>query len=279
MSIPSLLHKRARWFVALAWLLLVLSVLAYFIVGIGSAINARYHPQHEWVSYDRALVHLLQWVFWIAAAAAVGSSLALVLRRRVATSAFVVACWVGLVIGGTVYLNSVPRGPQHFDRYAGEMHFRIPWQFGPEGYSNGVDMFLCLDTLSGRYDEACRHGRQSQLSIYPAMDRFMGFVAETPWQRHPEKFAAAGVQSGHQAYVQSIPAEGRRPGLTLYYFLRSDPEGKTLRTVECFESGGCNHHTRLERYILYYTAPRTALPQWEEMDRKLKSLVDSWVVP
>src|SRR5262249_4835602 len=164
------------------------------------------------------------------------------------------------------------------DRYAGEVHFRIPWQYGPRGSDrpgpDGAHMRLCLDTLSGQYEKACMDGKSEQVSIYPAKDSFIGGVEETSWQRAPDEFAASGLQDRHQAYVKSIPAEGSRRGLTVYYFRRTDPEGKLLRTVQCFESGGCTHYARQDRYVLNYTAPRTLLPQWEETDRKLKSLVD-----
>lgn len=285
-TITSLFDKRAGWFVALAWLLLVMGVLASLGAAVSAGLNAFYHPQHEWAGYDRALARFLQLAYWIGAAAAVGSSLALAWRWRVAASVSVVACWIGLIAGGAVYLNhlnSIPRGPEYFDRYAGEMHFRIPWQYGPSGSDqpalNGIHTHLCLDTLSGWYEKACIGSKLEQVSIYPAKDNFMDGVEATSWQRRPEEFNAAGLQNGHQAYVKSIPAEGSRPGLTVYYFRRTDPEGKLFRAVQCFESGGCTHYARQDRYVLYYTAPRSLLSHWEETDRKLKSLVDSWIVP
>ncbi|EJN10651.1 hypothetical protein PMI42_06045 [Bradyrhizobium sp. YR681] len=64
-----------------------------------------------------------------------------------------------------------------------------------------------------------------------------------------------------------------------YYFRRTDPDGRLLRAVKCYESGGCEHYTMLDRYMLYYTAPEADFVKWEEMDRRLKSLVDTWIVP
>jgi hypothetical protein len=155
-----------------------------------------YHPQHEWAGYERALVDFLQLTFCIGAAVAVGSSLALALRWRVAASASVVVCWVGLVLGGAVYLNSVAEGPQYFDRYVGEMHFRIPGQHGPSGSDspgpNGFYVSLCVDSLLATYDKACREGKQ--VSVYPPK---LGFAfEELSWQRRQNAMKQAGVRGG-----------------------------------------------------------------------------------
>ena len=126
-----------------------------------------YHPQHEWAGYERALVDFLQLTFCIGAAVAVGSSLALALRWRVAASASVVVCWVGLVLGGAVYLNSVAEGPQYFDRYVGEMIFEsrgstgraVPIVRGPTGF-----MYRCVSIPFWRH--MTRHVGKGNKSQY-----------------------------------------------------------------------------------------------------------------
>jgi len=279
LSITSLFHRRARWFVALAWLLLVLAVFAGLAVGIGSAIDASYHPQHEWAGYDRALVHFLELTFWIGAAVAVGSSLALVLRWRIAASASVVVCWGGLVLGGTVYLNSVPKGPQYFDRYAGEMHFRIPWQYGPSGSDspapNGFYVSLCVDSLLATYDEACREGKQ--VSVYPPK---LGFASEElSWQRRQNAMKQAGSRGGYEIYTYSIPAEGTRGELTLTYYRRANAEGQLLKWVTCYRTDSCERRTLMGGYVLVYNTTESAFSEWDATDQKLAALVDSWAVP
>jgi hypothetical protein len=278
LSITSLLHRRARWFVALAWLLVVLAVFACLTVGIGSAINDFYHPQHEWAGHERALVDFLQLTFWIGAAVAVGSSLALALRWRIAAAASVVVCWVGLVLGGTVYLNSVQKGPQYFDRYAGEMHFRIPWQFGPSGSDslgpNGFYVSLCVDSLLATYDKACRGGEQ--VSEYPPNLSFA--FEELSWQRRQNAMKQAGARGGYEIYIYSIPAERTRSELTLTYYRRANAEGKLLKWVICHRAGSCDRGTLMGGYVLVYNTTESAFSEWDTTDQKLAALVDSWAV-
>jgi hypothetical protein len=282
-AIHSQLSRRAGWFVIVAWLLFLLTILGCLTVGVGAAINAFYHPQHEWASYDRAVGRLLEVAFGIAVFAALVSSIALAVKWRTVASSVVALCWIGLVTGGAAYLGSIDKGPQYFDRYAGQQHFRIPWQYGPSGSDkptpSGVTLFLCLDSLLGRYETACTHGEQHQISIYPPKLDFMGGSQENSWQRHRDQWKPAGIQDGHQAYVVSYPAEGGRSGLTLRYFRLTNPEGDLLRAVTCHESGGCEHYALFERYVLFYTAPQPSFSQWEAMDRKLATLVDSWAAP
>jgi uncharacterized membrane protein YhaH (DUF805 family) len=282
-AISSQLSRRAGWYVIVAWLLFLLTILACLTVGVGSAINAFYHPQHEWANYERAVSRLLEVAFGVAVFAALASSIALAVKWRTAASSVVALCWIGLVAGGAVYLGSIDKGPQYFDRYAGQQHFRIPWQYGPSGSDkptpNGITLFLCLDSFLGRYETACTHGEQHQVSIYPPKLDFMGGVQESSWQRHRDQWKPAGIQNGHQAYIHSIPAEGGRSGLTIYYFRLTNSEGKLLRAVECFERGNCEHYAMVGRYLLFYTAPRSAFPEWDAMDRKLTALADTWAVP
>jgi hypothetical protein len=280
-TITSLLRDRAGWFVAIAWLLLVLTILACLTVGVASGISAFYHPQHEWANYNRAEARLLQLAFVIALSVALASSVTLALGWRTAAWVSVAWCWIGLIIGGALYLNSIEKGPQQFERYAGQQHFRIPWQYGPGGSDrpnpSGVTLFLCLDSLFGRYDAACTHRKQEQVSIYPPNADFMG--DERDWQRHPNEMRAAGTENGHQAYVKSIAAEGVRKGFTLYYFRLTNSDGKLLRVVTCYEAGSCSHYAMIGPYILFYTAPRAAFPEWDAIDHKLTALVDSWAMP
>jgi hypothetical protein len=219
----------------------------------------------------------------VALFAAVASSLALALRRRATASYFVAACWIVLTIGSAFYLSSIEKGPQQFDRYAGELHFRIPWKYGPSGSDkptpNGISFFLCLDSLAGRYDASCTHNKQNQVSIYPPKLVFMGGVDESNWERFPDRWKPLPDRDGHKAYIKSIAAEANRKEITSYYFRLTDANDKLLRTVSCFENGDCSHYAWKDRYILFYTAPKSAFPEWEAMDRSLGSLVDSWAVP
>lgn len=78
-QITSFLRNRSGWFVVAAWLLLILTVPAAILFGIGPSINAFYHPQHEWATYDRAVIGVLNLVVGVAVFATVGSSIAFAL--------------------------------------------------------------------------------------------------------------------------------------------------------------------------------------------------------
>ena len=275
-----LLTKRAGWFVFLAWLLFALTIPACLAIGVGSSINLTYHPLHEGAPYDRASLQVLPIALGVALFAAVASSLALALRRREIAFYVVTACWIVLTIGSTFYLASIDKGPQQFDRYAGEQHLRIPWQYDPRGSDepgpNGVSVRLCLDTLRGAYDASCHDSKQ--VTIYPLDDRRLRHVEVPRYQRSESEDQPTGIRDGHQGYVHTTPAEGQRKAITSYYYRLTNSEGSLQRTVSCYGFGSCDHRAIAGSYVLIYQAPESAFPQWNAMDQKLAVLVDSWAM-
>jgi hypothetical protein len=276
-----LLTRRAGWFVFLAWLLLALTVLAAFAIGVTASINLTYHPLHETATYDRALLGLLPVAVGGALFAAVASSLALYLRRRTISSYVVAISWLVLTAGGALFLASIGKGPQQYDRYAGELHLRIPWQHGPQGSDKpgvqGILLRLCLETLRGTYDPGCRDSKQ--LTIYPLDDLRLRRVEVPSYQRREAEDQPAGTRDGHQAYVHITPAEGQRKAITTRYYRLTNPDGNLQRTATCSSYGSCEHRTMSGRYVLVYDAPESAFSQWKAMDQRLGALVDSWTVP
>jgi hypothetical protein len=279
--LPNFLRRKAVWFVVTAWLLLVLTVLAYLTSGVGAAINAFYHPQHEWAAYDRAVVRVLQLAFWIALLAALGASLALALGWRTIASASVVLLWVGLAAAGAPQLIFVEKGPQQFRRYVGQQQFVVPWAYDPRGADNpsrnGFYVSLCLNSLLGTYDKACREGRQ--VTILPLETGFAHSFEEISWQRRQDQMKLAGSRAGYQQYIYTNPAEGNRRELTLSYYRCTSLEGILLSLVTCYQSGSCKRETVAGHYMLDYDVPETAFSEWDAIDQKLAALVDSWAVP
>ena len=276
-----LLTRRAGWFVFLAWLLFALTAFSCLAIGVGSSINLKYHSLHEGAPFDRASLQVLPIAFGVALFAAVASSLALALRRRAIAFYVVAACWIVLTLGSTFYLASIDKGPQQFDRYAGEQRLRIPWQYDPRGSDkpdpNGVSVRLCLDTLRGAYDESCHDSKQ--VAIYPLDDRRLQHVEVPRYQRSESEDQPTGIRDGHQGYVHTTPAEGQRKAITSYYYRLTNSEGSLQRTVSCYGFGSCDHRAIAGRYVLDYQAPDSAFSQWNAMDRKLAELVDSWAMP
>ena len=277
--ITDFLRNRAAWFVVAAWLLVILTVPVSILFRIGPGINAFYHPQHEWATYDRAVIRVLEHATVIAVFAAIGSSIAFASGWRALASATVVACWAGLLAGSAVQLHLVERGPQQFDRYVAEERFVVPWQYSPQGSDspgrNGFSVRLCLNSLLGTYDQACRDS--TQLSIYPP--KLDLSFEETTWQRRQNGLKLAGSRGDYQIYLHTIPAEGNRSELTLTYYRRADPDGKLLTWVTCYSFGSCDRHTRVENHVLVYHIPESAFPEWSTMDGRLAALVNSWAVP
>jgi hypothetical protein len=300
-QIANFLSKKAVWFVIAAWLLLVPTLYALFAMEVG-AIRVR-GPQHEWANYDLAVVHLLIFSFWVAPLTAFASSIMLGSGLRTTAAASVVVAWFCLVVGGTVRLALVERGPQQFLRYAGEQQFLVPWRYSPRGSDSpsrtGFYVFLCPDTLRGQYDRGCLTTRQ-RLAILPAEAGFEYFWEERGiWKFSKIETRPAGVRDGYQIYIGTISAQGWHREQTILYFRRTDPEGNVRCLVIC-DSGSCRRQTLIGHYILDYNAnyllsestfvdwngleqklaaPETTFAEWDVIDQKLAALVDTWAVP
>ena len=260
--ITGLLDNKAGRFVVAAWLLLALTIVAMLAAGVAAGMF-----------YAALAMALL---------AALASSAALALKRRTVASTSVVVCWIVLIGASAGYSSFIEQGPQPFDRSVGQQHFRIPSQYAPRGVgsptASGISVRLCLASLLGAHDAACSHGKQEQVSIYPPDLGFAGSIEETSWQRHPDQMKPEGIRYQHQAYVHSIPADGGRRGVTLYYFRLTNPEGKLVRSVTCYEAGSCQHYAMVGSHLLLYTAPEADFAEWDAIDHKLSALADSWTV-
>jgi hypothetical protein len=294
------LHKKAVWFVIVAWLSLVPTLYAYLAMAIG-AINVR-GPQHEWANYDLAVVHLLILSFWVAPLTAFVSSFLLGSGLRATAAASVVVVWICLIVGGTVRLTLVERGPQQFLRYAGDQQFLVPWQYSPRGPDSpsrtGFYVFLCPDTLLGQYDRGCLTTRQ-RLTIHPAEAGFDNFWEENRiWEFSKIEMRPAGVRDGYQVQIGTIFLQEWQRERTIFYFRRTDSDDNPRSLVIC-DYGSCRRQTLIGHHILDYNAnyllsestfvdwngleqklaaPETIFAEWDAIDKKLAALVDTWAV-
>jgi hypothetical protein len=276
------LSRKAGWFVALSWPVFLLAAWLAFGLLMGPGLWADYHRQHE----DIPLI-TGQITFAFAAAivgffVALTSSAAISNGERVLASASVLLCWISLLVGGTLYLNLIPRGPQYYDKYAGDRLFRVPWQYYPHDGENpsrsGFHISLCLDSLRGTYDKSC-HQAQS-VTILPGENGFDTWE-ERIWQWE------------HRRY--KMPPIGKRNGFQIFpegYYRRIDAEGHLNCLVMC-RKGSCRRQALVGQLVVDYVLPEGTfaewsisrqepaeenLPDWDGTDRKLATLVNGWAI-
>jgi hypothetical protein len=302
-EVVDLLRKRTAWFVTSAWLLLLLTAFICFAAFVGGA--ARHYtslpPQHHWANYDRAAVHLLFFVFWVALLTAIASSVSLGFGSRTVASASVAIVWVCLFAGGMLRLALVEKGPEQFLKYSGQQKFHVPWRYIPQGADSpslsGFYLFF-PDSLLGPYDEGCRTAAQ-RVAIRPAEAGFEYFWEEKSiWKFSKIAMTPAGVRDGYQVSIGTIDAYGPHLKQAIF-FKRSDSVGSIRCLVICV-FGSCRREALIGHYILSYdasyllsestflkwdgleqklAAPETTFGDWDAIDQRLAKLVDAWVVP
>jgi hypothetical protein len=303
-EVVDFLRKRPAWFVTSAWLLLMLTAFICFAALVGGATRTytSLPPQHHWANYDRAAVHLLFLAFWVALLSAIASSVLLGLGFRTVASATVAIVWVCLIAGGALRLALVEEGPTRFLEYAGQQKFLVPWRYIPQGSDSpslsGFYVFLCPDSLLGRYDEGC-HTALQRLAIRPAEAGFEYFWEEKSiWKFSKIAMRPAAVRDGYQVSIGTIDAQGPNRKQAIF-FKRSDPVESVRCLVICV-FGSCRRQAMMGRYILSYdasyllsestfvewdgleqklAAPETTFGDWDAIDQRLAKLVDAWVVP
>jgi hypothetical protein len=276
----NLFRAHAGWFVLASWLLLLLAFGASLIIGIPAAISALYHPLERYAPFNQFAVQALNWALAVGAFAAVGSSIARYLKFRLAASALVVLCWSLFAFGATGTGLQVKPGPEHFQRYVGTERFSVPWLYAPEGVDQpntaGLTIRLCLSSLRGTYDKGCRGGLP--VNIRPQNQGFTGVFYEQFWRSRMSEMTLGPVRDGHQTYVYTAPPDAKGHPRTSTYLARYDSEGRLTRLVVCYSFGSCQHHAIVGSYLLTYSANESAFSEWEAMDSKLASLIDSWRV-
>lgn len=276
------LRAIAVWLVVAAWLLSVAVVVVAISASIGISINLTYFPYHPQTPIDRALEQVLLHALVGSLLAALASSIALALKRRLVASSLFITIWSVVLIHSGWALSVVKPGPEYFERYFGTRSYLISWHFAPlgtrhEARTDGFDFNVCLNTLQGGYGAACRENDLTQVTVSLREDGFTGLgkFDERYWRAHISEMEQAEPRYGHDTYVYT-PPQGRAH--TTRYHVRRDAEGRLMRLVVCYHFARCKHHALVDDYALSYDANNPAFSQWETTDRKLADLITSWRV-
>ncbi len=225
------LSGHARWFVAAAWLLLILAFAMSILVGAASGIAVFYHPLHQNTPFHLAHLDVAEAAFYVAIIIAVGSSIALLLRKPLLASVSVILALVLFPIGAMIRLSFAQLGPEEFQRYIGNERLIIPWTFNPRGddkpNSFGFLMQLCVENLRGNYDLECRD--TTQLIAEP---RQRGFLASSDmdfFQKHVANMSSIAPRNNHQGYEYRSPSDSSgQVRAERYYILRDDGGNRSV---------------------------------------------------
>jgi hypothetical protein len=273
-------QKRAGSFVAVGWLLFVLSIPVCLLIGAMAGFNAFYFSTHRRAPLDAFDINASMFVLAAAAFAAVTSSIALTFKFRVVASALVVAVWMVITFGTPGARLFVKPGPEYFERHAGGQVFSVPWQYRPAGPGRSTDQanqigfsaMLCLSNLKGNFDEDCLGGQQ--LYVLSKEDGFTDFELNF-WRKRSSQMSPEPARNGYQSFAYSVGLPTGGPTLDERYFVRQDSQGQLTRLVVCRlgNENFCSHHALVGNYWLRYDAPLT---DGDTLDGKLAALVDSW---
>jgi hypothetical protein len=274
----------AVWLVVAAWLLVVATAVMAFSASVGSAINATYFPYHPRTPIDRAIAQVWQYAALACLSAAVASSVALALRRRLVASTLIITIWGTFLIYSGWALSVMKPGPEYFERYLGTHTYRISWHYAPLGLRglhqqkpDEFDVNLCLNTFRGGYGGSCGDDdTRIVVSLRASGFTARGRAEENFWQTRVFEMKQAEPRYDHDAYLSGLPPLLKARGDTTLYYVRHDGEGRLMRLVVCPQFGNCMHHALVEDYALSYEARDSSFSKWETTDRKLAELINSW---
>lgn len=277
-NLISFLRQHAGKFVVVAWLLVLLTVAAALTIGVVAVVNNFYHPLHQSAAYDKATIQILWASLFAGVAAGLLSSIALALGWRIAAAGSVIAIWAAVTMGSTFIFASTQPGPQFFERYVGGQRYHVPWQFEPIGLAasndHGFSVHLCIDSLRGNYERACR--ATARVTVRRRGGELREGFDERYWRKHREEMQRLEEQHGHESYLLKETATNGSVRTTTYH-PRYDADGRLMRFVRCYRSNFCRHHTLIEDYELSYDEAMS--PEWKIKDAQLAKLIASWRAP
>jgi hypothetical protein len=279
LTIMAPLARRAIWLIVVSWLLFVLAAFAAFGLFMSSGLLATYNPQHPNLPIARAEVHVALAATAIGLLGTMSATLAITRGQRMEAAVIVLACWSAVLLGGALYVGLTPHGLLSHGRYAGDQLFRVPWQFRPRGADSpsraGFFAVLCLESLRGGADGACE--RRSTLTVRPAENGFESWDERIwQWRSRLNQITMRGARDG---YRLSDTPDG-------HYARHSDADGSLISMVIC-DRGGCRRQFLSGTLVIDYSLPRADYPHentpsnldlssFDDLDRKLAALVESW---
>jgi hypothetical protein len=284
-TIMAPLARRAIWLIVLSWLLFALAALASWELYMGAGLWAAYHPQHPDIPIVRAQMHVALAATAIGLLATMFATIAIERSRRMAAATIVLGCWSAILLDGLLYIGLTPSGPQSYDRYAGNQLFRVPWSYRPRGADSpsksGFFVSVCLDSLRGTYDQACRDS--AEVTVLPAENGFDTWEERIwQWKYQLKQIALAGEQGGYQ--VSTEP--------DVRYYKCRDADGNLQALVTC-KHGACQRQVLAGKRVIDYPLPEPTFVEphgfaqsppaadadfsrWDELDQRLAALVNGW---
>jgi hypothetical protein len=132
-----------------------------------------------------------------------------------------------------------------------------------------------MENLRGSYDDsACR---SQQVRIGPRSRGFTDNSDWHQWDRRQRETKREPDRHGLEVFSYT-PANESDRALAAMYFIGRSAAGEMTRFVRCSDVA-CRHEALIGDYRLLYTTGMAELVSWEETDRKLAALVDSWRAP
>ena len=139
-------------------------------------------------------------------------------------------------------------------------------------------------SLGSPFDEPDRSRCQSGtlVSVRPRELGLANWSDVSYWNGNWRDMDRLDDVAGHETYIggyYDLITHSARNVRTPYY-VRRENSGRLLRLVRCYGlQGACEHYTVIGDYGLHYQTDKTELKQWQEIDRRLAQLIDSWRSP
>jgi hypothetical protein len=281
-----ILRAYAGTFVALSWVFLAFAIpICVGIIG-GNAICAFYGPTLRDAPFCIYDGRAAEFAVVASAIAGVASSIALLLKFRLAASLFVVGIWSAILLGVPGARLFVQSGPEYFIRHLGEQKFKIPWQYEPshvmgsteeDSTAFGFNFQLCESGFKGAQDPDCV-GRHTEVRVFPKKANLTNLgIDQSPLRKNLPQMRLEPDRDGYQSYAYDVappPGSTVAPEVT-HYYVRRNSEGQITRFVVCRSEPICDQGAVVSDYVLSYAA---ALDDAEMMQAKLMRLIDSWRV-
>ncbi|WP_316227929.1 MULTISPECIES: hypothetical protein [unclassified Bradyrhizobium] len=276
-----ILRSRAGTFVAIGWLLFLVSIPICFSVVVGTAISLTYFAASPDIPFD-AFDNSASWIFLASVAfASVASSIALASKFRATASALVLVTWTMTIAGILVARSFVKPGPEYFERHVGQDVFLMPWTYVPTNAGVPPDKMpaqigfsarRCLSNLGGRTDAGCSVSQD----VHVLPSEYSGDDLDLKsWREYRSQMSPGPDRNGHKSFELNVTLSSGRV-LVQHYYARLNPNGQLTRLVVC---GGnsekfCTTHALVGSYWFKY---RAGLAEGDEvLDSKLAALIESW---
>ena len=280
------LYKQAHWFVLAAWLICLTTIAAAYKIGLPIIIADAYGDPQLVYPIHKTIIAVITVAVVTALVVAIVGSIALAMGYRAAAGGLVFAAYLALTAGSSAALLLSPRGPQDiFQRHVGKQLYLLPRHNKPPNEASvaeggGFDFVVCLTPFDERDRSRCQSG--TLVAVRPRELGLANWSDVSYWNGNSRDMDRLDDVAGHETYIggyYDLITHSARNVRTPYY-VRRENSGQLLRLVRCYGlQGACEHYTVIGDYGLHYQTDKTELQQWQEIDRRLVQLIDSWRSP